>query len=96
MIVRAVLEKLATADGLVSFNSKVTIGTVYFVILESITRGQQMLHMSGGVTTPHQKDIIWTPDGFWLPLECLRLEIGNESTHLPQSARDNYRRHRDN
>ena len=79
MVVRAVLEKLATADGLVRF-AHAQVGQEYLCHLESITRGQTLIHGkddNGGPPIVHEKDIIWTVDGVWLPLECLRLEEGS-------------------
>jgi hypothetical protein len=75
-VVRAVVEKLVTADGLVHFQSGVKVGSEYLVRLDSIRKGQAIIHYhdgNGDEPITHTKDIIWTVEGFWLPLECLRL-----------------------
>jgi hypothetical protein len=77
VIVKAVLEKLATDDGLVQFGDHAEVGREYLVHLDSIRRQQAMVHHAdltdGGQPIFHAKDIIWTVEGIWLPLECLRL-----------------------
>lgn len=74
MIVKAVVEKLETADGLVRF-AHAHIGKVYLVDVATIRRGQTLVHYHDDDVAPllHEKDIIWTVDGFWLPLDCLKL-----------------------
>lgn len=75
MIVEAIVETLETSDGLVRF-AHAHIGKRYLVEVDSIRRGQTMLHWphEGEEPISHAKDIIFTIDGVWLPLECLRLQ----------------------
>ena len=77
MIVRATLTKLATDDGLVQFEHHVPLGVEYFVDMTTIIRRQRMIHTNenNGTPTVHFKDIIWTTDGKWLPLDCLALHV---------------------
>ena len=77
MIVRATLTKLATDDGLVRFEAHVPLGAEYFVDMNSVRRNQRMIHTGddNGSSTVHFKDIIWTVDGRWLPLDCLALHV---------------------
>ena len=78
MIVRAVVTKLATDDGYVSFLHG-HIGKEYLVEINSIRRGQTLVHWHPSTgddeQVVHQKDIIWSVEGDWLPLECLTLLI---------------------
>ena len=76
MIVKATLTKLRTDDGLVSFQDHAVLGQEYFVDIETICKQQRMIH-TGGNGTPfvHFKDIIFTVDGVWLPLDCLELHV---------------------
>jgi hypothetical protein len=75
-IVRATLIKLATDDGLCTFEERVQLGQTYLVDLDTITRGQTMIHRhDNGQCEAHVKDIIDVAGTRnWLPLECLRLE----------------------
>jgi hypothetical protein len=74
-IVQATLIKLATDDGLCSFEPGVSVGQKYLVDLDTIRRGQSMIHHhDNGTFEAHTKDIINTVDAGWLPLQCLRLE----------------------
>jgi hypothetical protein len=74
VIVKAVLVKTCTEDGLVSFRSGVSVGHEYLVDLNTIRRKQSMTHVhDDGRPEDHHKDIIFTWDGVWLPLECLQL-----------------------
>jgi hypothetical protein len=77
MIVRAVLKKLATDDGLIEF-ATAYVGKEYLVDLTTIHRGQTMVHYYDDCGAPpivHQKDIIYTVDDEWLPCECLELRV---------------------
>jgi hypothetical protein len=80
VIVRAVVKKLKTEDGLVSF-SHTDLGKVYLVDLDTIRRGQTMAHYHSDDTELeaeplfHEKDIIWTIDGGWIPLELVDLVV---------------------
>jgi hypothetical protein len=75
MVVRATLVKLKTDDGLVQFEAHATLGAEYFVDLTTIMREQRMIHTGdNGQPTVHHKDIIFTVDGTWLPLDCLALQ----------------------
>lgn len=65
------LRKLSTDDGLVQFHHVVPIGKVYQVDLDT-RRSVMLFNTDKGVE--HQKDVVWTLDGTWLPVECLELE----------------------
>lgn len=74
MVVRATLVKLSTDDGLVQFEAHAKLGAEYFVDVTTIMRAQRLIHTGdNGTPTVHHKDIIWTVDGIWLPLQCLSL-----------------------
>ena len=73
MIIRAVVEKLATDDGLVEFEPHVQLGKTYLVETDSIRRNQTVVKVMGDSPISHEKDIIFTVEGVWLPLETLRL-----------------------
>ena len=78
MVVRAILEKLITDDGIIAFADHARLGQEYLVHLDSIRRGQTLVHYhegNGDEPVLHTKDIIFTVDGSWLPLECLRLVV---------------------
>lgn len=70
MLIQAHLVKKATADGLVEFEDDVELGRVYLVELDS---RQQVDLLNDETGEPHTKEIIFTNEGAWLPLECLRL-----------------------
>lgn len=72
-MVTAILVKRATEDGLVEFEDHVPLGRRYRVDLDSIVRAAPMTHDPDGKNISHRKDIIYTEDGGWLPLECLKL-----------------------
>lgn len=71
-IVKATLIKHKTDDGLVEFNPGVPLGQEYLVDLDS-RRKQSMFNAEFLVT--HKKDLIFTPEGAWLPVECLKLQV---------------------
>jgi hypothetical protein len=76
VIVKATLIKTATDDGLVVFRPEAQPGHEYLVNLNSIRRQQAMTHLhDDGRSENHHKDIIYTWDGAWLPLACLRVEL---------------------
>jgi hypothetical protein len=76
MIVEAVVEKLTTDDGLVQFE-RAQVGQRYLVETTSIRRRQSMVHWLEEDAAPlvHEKDIIFTVEGEWLPLETLSLRL---------------------
>ena len=74
MIVKATLIKLKTDDGLVEFSPGIEVGREYIVDLNSIRRDQTLMHFDiKGASINHRKDLIWTWDGQWLPMECLKI-----------------------
>jgi hypothetical protein len=76
VLVRAVVTKLATDDGLVALAPHVRVGTTYVVDVATIRRAQTMVHRHpDGTWVSHAKDVVWTAEGTWLPLDCLRLTV---------------------
>lgn len=71
-IVKARLIAHAPEDGLVEFRDDVPLGTQYDVVLE--TRRVADLFNSDRQRI-HSKELISTPCGCWLPMECLRLQV---------------------
>jgi hypothetical protein len=69
-LIKARLAKLRTDDGLVEFRDGVELGKLYVVDLDSKER-HWMRNFDFNVR--HEKDIIRTQDGKWLPFECLEL-----------------------
>lgn len=66
------LVKTATDDGLVEFEDDVQIGRRYLVDLDS----QQVVMLQNDATGGyHMKEIIYTVEGSWLPVECLKFVV---------------------
>ena len=83
MLVKATLIKKATDDGLVTFLNHVPLGRVYIVDTDTIQLQVRLEHHCGRdcqhrpleeIGAMHTKDIISTPEGLWLPMECLSLD----------------------
>lgn len=76
MILQAVLVKRETDDGLMAFHDEVELGRRYLVDLDRLERQVLMRHdHPDGREEFHRKDLIPDVEGYWLPLECLRLEV---------------------
>lgn len=72
MIVKARLIARETADGLVQFHEEVPLGTLYDVVIETRRRADLF---NCDAQRIHQKEVISTPSGAWLPMECLQLQV---------------------
>lgn len=71
--VEAILIKRRTSDGLVEFWEDVELGRKYKVNLNSIVKDCEIMNTQKNVL--HRKDVIFTEEGEWLPLECLSLKV---------------------
>lgn len=72
MLIQVQLVKKATDDGLVEFEDDIPLGRVYLVELDSRRTVMLLNDDTGGA---HLKDIIYTVDGAWLPVECLKFVV---------------------
>jgi len=72
MIVKAVLVKTSTKDGLINFHGDIELGKEYYVDLNSI---QEVggIHMS--TQTVWSREMVWDIEGGWLPTEVLKFTI---------------------
>lgn len=67
------LTKTITDDGLIEFEDDVPVGRRYLVDLDS--RQVVALQVDGAPGCFHMKEIIYTIDGAWLPVECLKFVV---------------------
>jgi hypothetical protein len=72
MLIQAELVKRATADGLVEFEDDIPLGRVYLVEVDS---HQVLMLLNDETGDCHMKEVIYTDEGVWLPVECLKLVV---------------------